>query len=360
MSFLSNAFGAQNNFHAASATGDAKFKQQDLQPAINTAQTGFQNQIGQANNIVGQQGDLASQLRAQAAGQGPNIAAMQLQQATDRNNQQAAGMMASQRGLNPALAARLIAQNQATNNQQAAGQSGLMRAEQQLAAQGQLANVYGQQAGETLQGGALQNQNLGINQQAFQNQNADIINAQNAAQGINAGVQQQNAGINAGVIGGLISGGASALSMGGGGAKKAYEGGEIEESDVPEFLTGGAVPAKVSPGERYLKAREVHEINDHGGNPMKKGHMIPGKAKVEGDSPKNDTVKAELEPGGVVLPRSVTQAEDNSSRAREFMKAIKEDKEPGPKGFAKILEMKRKMKEMHGHLQDLHDMMKEA
>ena len=47
--------------------------------------------------------------------------------------------------MNPALAARLIAQQTAGANQQAAGQSGLMRAEQQLAAQNALANVYGQQ-----------------------------------------------------------------------------------------------------------------------------------------------------------------------------------------------------------------------
>jgi hypothetical protein len=40
---------------------------------------------------------------------------------------------------------------------------------------------------------------------------------------------------------------------------------------------------------------------------------VPGKAKVPGDSPKNDTVSAVVKPGTVVIPRSVahdTKAEE--------------------------------------------------
>lgn len=346
MSFLSSALGAKNTFSAAPATGNATFQSENLQPAINTGQTTVQNQIAGVNGIVGQQQDLASQLKAQSMGAGPNIADLQLKQATDRNNQQAAGMLASQRGLNPALAARLIAQNQASNNQTAAGQSGLMRAQQQLASEGQLANVYGQAAGETLGTGTLANQNLTVNQNALQNQNSDVINANNAANSVNAGVSNQNAQINGNLIGGVLQGAGSAAA-----AALGAKGGKVH---------GGKVPAILSPGERYLNAKEAAKVKETGENPMKHGKVIPGKANVPGDSLENDVVPAHLEPGGVVLPRSVTQSQDNASKAKEFMSALKEHNEPGPKGFAKILEMKRKLKEMHGHLEDLHDSMKDA
>lgn len=44
-----------------------------------------------------------------------------------------------------------------------------------------------------------------------------------------------------------------------------------------------------------------------GGMCMKHGGKVPGKAKVAGDSPINDTVPATLSPGEVVLPRTVVQ-----------------------------------------------------
>ena len=39
---------------------------------------------------------------------------------------------------------------------------------------------------------------------------------------------------------------------------------------------------------------------------MMPGGPVPGQAKVPGDSPKNDIVPAELSPGEVVLPRSIS------------------------------------------------------
>jgi hypothetical protein len=210
LSFLTGA----TDYRAKAATGDAQFQNQNLQPAINQGQGGFADALTQANAIQGQQGNLASQLLAQSQGQGPNIADMQLRQATDRNNAQAAGALGSARGMNPALAARLVAQNQAANNQAAAGQSGLMRAQQQLAAQGQLANVYGQQGQLALGGGQMANQNLGINQSALSNQNQQVIGAQNNANAINADIEKSNA---AGVakLGGALLGGLGSVMTGG-------------------------------------------------------------------------------------------------------------------------------------------------
>src|ERR1700679_1614322 len=135
MSFIANALGVQNGYQAPSGAGPYSQVQQ-------------QNDNNYLNTTEGQQSTLAQQLLAQSQGQGPNVANLQLQQATNQNIQQGAGQIASQRGMNPALAARIVAQNTAAANQNAAGQSGVLRAQQQLAAQQGLANVYGQQAGE--------------------------------------------------------------------------------------------------------------------------------------------------------------------------------------------------------------------
>lgn len=53
------------------------------------------------------------------------------------------------------------------------------------------------------------------------------------------------------------------------------------------------------------------------------GGVVPGTAKVAGDSLKNDKVPALLSPKEIVLPRSVTLAEDAPARAAEFVAAVK-------------------------------------
>lgn len=87
---------------------------------------------------------------------------------------------------------------------------------------------------------------------------------------------------------------------------------------------GGAVPAKVSPGERYLPPSEVAKVAKGEKAPMKAGEKIKGDAKVKGakDSYANDTVSKTLQSGGIVLPRSVTQAKDAPKRAAEFVAQI--------------------------------------
>jgi len=84
---------------------------------------------------------------------------------------------------------------------------------------------------------------------------------------------------------------------------------------------GGKVPAIVSPGEIYLNPREAKTVEQKGVNPEEIGHKIPGKAKIKGDSLKNDTVKATLEEGGVVIPRSVVNSGD-IEKAKKFVEAV--------------------------------------
>lgn len=45
-------------------------------------------------------------------------------------------------------------------------------------------------------------------------------------------------------------------------------------------------------------------------NDYTKGAYVPGKAKVKGDSPENDTVLAKVSPGEVVIPRTIAQHDD--------------------------------------------------
>jgi hypothetical protein len=53
-----------------------------------------------------------------------------------------------------------------------------------------------------------------------------------------------------------------------------------------------------------------------------KGKQIPGKAKVKGDSYANDTVKAVLSPGEIIIPRSIAQGDDAPRKAAEFVAAV--------------------------------------
>lgn len=89
------------------------------------------------------------------------------------------------------------------------------------------------------------------------------------------------------------------------------------------YAHGGKVPALVSPGERYLPPQAVNKVA-RGANPMKVGEKIPGKPAVSGakNSYANDTVPKTLESGGIVLPRSVTQAKDPAQAAHAFVSAV--------------------------------------
>jgi hypothetical protein len=84
---------------------------------------------------------------------------------------------------------------------------------------------------------------------------------------------------------------------------------------------GGAGAAAALSDERAKKnirsgKPELHELLAN------KGAIVPGKAKVPGDSLKNDTVPAKLSPGEIVLPRSVTMSKDPAKAAADFVAAV--------------------------------------
>lgn len=78
------------------------------------------------------------------------------------------------------------------------------------------------------------------------------------------------------------------------------------KSHVANFLSGGSVkkvPAMVSPGEVYLSPEQVKKVINEGIDPISIGHRFKGKAKVKGDSLKNDNIPVDLEEGGVIIDR---------------------------------------------------------
>lgn len=94
------------------------------------------------------------------------------------------------------------------------------------------------------------------------------------------------------------------------------------QSLFSSLAKGGKVPAMVSPGEVYLPPSKVKEVASKGANPIKAGEHISGKAKVKGDSLKNDIVPKALDEGGIVIPRHITQGKDAPKKALAFVQAI--------------------------------------
>jgi hypothetical protein len=58
------------------------------------------------------------------------------------------------------------------------------------------------------------------------------------------------------------------------------------------------------------------------GDKLKGGGHVPGEPKIKGNSYKNDTVKALLSPGEVVIPNSVMQSKDPARGAAQFVQAV--------------------------------------
>lgn len=293
------AFGSQNTYSAQSAPLTT---QDNLTGNTNLA-------FGRTGNVYDQQQALAQALLAQSQGQGPSLAQMQLQDATNRNIKQNAGLISSQKGVNPALAARLIANQSAQAGQSLAGQSAQARLMEQMQAQQQLGGLYGNLAQQQ-----LQQQQILQNAISAQN-NAALGNASQMNQ-VNAGVANQNAAFGQKLLGGIAEGSGAGLAqiLGGSG------------SQTPAQISSN-IWAGGSPSASRLYGAE--------------GGIVPGKAETKGDSPKNDKVPAMLSPGEIVIPRSAAKSADT---AKAFIDALKESngdsEEPS---YAKVLDAHRKL-----------------
>jgi len=432
MNVVSDIFGTKNRYSAATPVNkfqaqQAPLVQQNYTPTIGAAQAGATNQMGANAPIQAQESALAQQLAAQAQGQGPSPAQAMLTQATGQNINAAAGQAASARGVNPALAMRTAVDAAGQANQTAAGQAATLKAQEQLAAEGQLTNVLQGQAGQNIGQQVANTQLLGTTgglqqgQQALQLQNVlgtEALNEQVAAQNaglqlgaeqINAGVAAQNAQTAGNMFGGVMQAagslGALALLANQGGEipavpRKGYDaGGNISSIDdyldfhagtktqgpaTPQFgptvgATAGGMNQPVpyetganAPNNSYMpyapptptsaysatpaaaggnkeEAQKVagalgeagkqmggqgsqgaydrfsrmHVTGAYmadGGSIYSRTGPVPGTPRVDGDSPKNDTVPAALSPGEYVVKRTAMQ----QPGVRELVEAINE------------------------------------
>jgi len=356
MSFIGGLFsGSQGaGFQAERAASPEQAQQlyEQQQQRLAQQQAFTQALQAQSPQAIAAQQNLLTQLGQQAQGMGPSVAQNQLAQATGQNVANTAALMASKRGAsaNAGLVGRQAALAGAGVQQQAAGQAATLRAQEQLANQAQLAGLTGQQLGQ-IQGA----QQLGIG--GVQGAQTNIQNALARQNEVNAQIAAGNQKFQQQLTGGVMSGLSQLPFLADGGMvpkveddnshhyweaiKKGLSGGFSKEQESPAFqggeelgqaigkglkalplAHGGEVPAMLSPGEKYLPPREVEEVAK-GKKPVDKaGKIIPGRAKVDGDSLKNDTVHARLEEGGIVIPRSVMQSKNPSEQARKFVDAV--------------------------------------
>lgn len=360
---IAAALGLNNSFQANGANIQAGTNNAQLNQAYTDANNALDTQAGQTavlnpqvQTAAANEATLANQFSDQAQGLGPNVAKSQLAQATGQNVANQAALMAGQRGAssNVGLLAKQAAEQGAATQQAAVGQGATLQAQQSIAAQQQQAQLAAQQIAQAQ---AAANSGVGAQQgeqQILQGANTATNNANVAMQ---SNINNTNAAIAAGnqaaggkAFGAIAGGIGSALGLAKGGkVKKMAEGGAAVElgtgkrippdpdagshdgvisswlglanggsvcegphkSHVANFLAAGGkatnkkVPAMLSPGEKYLSPEEVKKVMLQGANPLKMGKAVPGKAKVKGDSLKNDVVPATLEEGGLVLPRHI-------------------------------------------------------
>ncbi len=344
------------------------------------AQATGTNTANQAALMAGQRG----------AGANTGLIARQAAQQGAANQQSAAGQAATLQA-QQSLAA--LGQQSGIAGQQVgqqygalAGQQGALNQFGGLAGQ-QVGQLQQQQQG--LLGNQLTNQSQQLD--AIAHQNANNVSLQNAVQ---TGQNTQNNTAQQGsqdFYKGLVGGG---LNSAGGGVAKFAKGGEVKNQKLGEvpisdrfpahqlmpghlkeianiyhgqsfgnpnyqmqekgYAEGGKVekkPAQSSISElasmktpeysgeyREKKLDQLYNDNEpkmmsSGGNvgsKLKGGGKVPGQAKMSGDHLANDTVKAALSPGEVVIPKSVMESDDPAGNAAKFVAAIAA-KKGGPK-----------------------------
>lgn len=338
----------------------------------------LQNQGGLNN-----QTQTYNQLQGVINGTGPNPAQAQLNQATGANVANQAALMAGQRGAgaNVGLMARQVGQQGGALQQQAAGQGASMQAQQSLNAIGAAGNMANTMAGQQIAGTeASTNAQLG-EQGILQNANT----ANNSVQAGLAGTRMQQQGSILGGVGNAVSGALGLLKAHGGEIPAFATGGMAQDpamgisappppgagpqSGFAKYLTGMSQPEmripdgsadnkglqegmaklgtgigtkigallKPGPAQMPYAGADTSPMEGPGsigggmeyaarggdvGSKLKQGGHVPGKPKVKGDSYANDTVKAMLSPGEVVIPNSVMQSKDPVRGAADFVRAV--------------------------------------
>jgi hypothetical protein len=302
------------------------------QAALAAGQRGAGANAGLIARQVGQQGAATQQ---QAVGQGAQMAAQQ--------QLNAQGALANQQANQANLATQQVGQqgntlqNIAGNNQALLGSDVSSLASQnsanasiaqgnQAAQAGILKGVASAGAGAVglADGGKVQTPDAPAQQTtngAKSNAGQWLSNAINPPAPSANGDTQADLGsrIGAGIHNAFTSG--SSASSSNSPISSIVGGGDAVNPMDAMMAKGGPVKAMVSPGEVYIPPSKVAAAAKSK-NPAKEGERIPGKAKVKGDSLKNDTVPKTLEEGGIVLPKSVMEHKHPAWAAHKFVTAI--------------------------------------
>ncbi len=264
-----------------------------LTAAIDAANTNTQGERGSIQDAMAQRG-ISNSLMGAAA-----------QQAAAGQDAQTANLAATQ------------AAGQAEQNALAA-----------MSGAGSLAgNIENQQFGEQAQKAAAQN---AINQWNAQNQtqtnqynasNAQAANAYNAenAQNVsnqNTGLANQRTQYNAQVPQTVFND-QMQKATGQAGVNQAQANQATQAGQQQAGLISGILGGASQMGASYLAPTPIYAAD--GGMIMKDGGEVPGRARVAGDSPANDTVPARLSPGEIVVPRSLAH---NPDMAKNFIQHL--------------------------------------
>lgn len=266
---ITNPLGLSDNYQANGANIQSGTNQNQIGTAYNQAQTGINQTQDLAKTTApgvaqgtGAQANLSNQLTARAAGQGPSPAQAALNQQTGNNVATTAALIAGGRGVsaNPGAAAEAAARTGAGVQQQAVGQGATLQAQEQIAAQNNLANLSATQVNQGLQGTQLNNSVAQNEQGIIQNANSSFNNAEvsniASANAANAAVAANNQNANANLFGGITSGLSALFAKGG--MVRMSKGGHVLDAEHR-----AAIPKEdfALPGKRYPIHDEAHARN---------------------------------------------------------------------------------------------------
>lgn len=394
------ALTVQNGYNAGMAPQASTNYGPNIAQSYGNANAGYAN----SQDIQAQQQALANALLVQSQGGGPNPAQAALAQQTGQNVAQQGALMASQRGssANAGLLAEQAARQGGAIQQNSVGQGATLQAQQQLAAQNELAKQQAQMQSGNIAEQGVNAQLYGTSAGAQNTQNANNIQNMAMSQGINSQINQNNANAVNKTQEGMLKGGASSLPVIGQIAGSMFSKGGQVSSHIEniariyhpnKFSTGGDVgsvanipsapnlsnasavaadyqasadkkkdsgskvipssPADLNPMQTSSPvgsagASDLPELIEAGAVAASKGIKVPGKAKVKGNSVKNDTQLALVSPGEDIIPRSITQGPNAPEKAAEFVRHLQEKKKgekEEPKGFEKIIQSKKSLKD---------------
>jgi hypothetical protein len=308
--------GVANAGAEGSATQRAQIEQVNQDAARNLAgQRGAIDQQAQARGVA--PGMLQAALGQVQAGQGQQDAHMAALQAQGQNYQQALAAMASGASAGSALQGQQNTQANTVAQAQNAMQQ-FNAANQQNASQNNAANRQASNAYNATNAQAIGSANTGLANQRTEynatvpqtvynnalNKAAGVTNAGSVAAGQAQAAGQQNAGLAAGLLGtaGGVIGGIYGGPVGAAAGSKVGQYAGTQMGDTQNAAYGKVI-------EPYAQGGMVgHEQCLHeGGLCLKGGGMVPGHARVPGNSPVNDTVRARVSPGEAVIPRTAVQ-----------------------------------------------------